>query len=71
MIHDGRHCLDIINQAGAVVSSIRRVQGDMLRDGSVAKFRQRTKNGWLQSQSGGDSEQFAEEFYLSEHIAHC
>lgn len=32
MIHDERNCLDIINQAGAVVSSIRRVQGDMLRD---------------------------------------
>jgi DNA-binding FrmR family transcriptional regulator len=32
MIHDGRHCLEIVNQAGAVVSSIRRVQGDMLRD---------------------------------------
>lgn len=32
MIKDGRHCLEIINQAGAVVSSIRRVQGDMLKD---------------------------------------
>jgi CsoR family transcriptional regulator, copper-sensing transcriptional repressor len=32
MIHEGRHCLEIVNQAGAVVSSIRRVQGDMLRD---------------------------------------
>ena len=32
MIHDGRNCLEIVNQAGAVVSSIRRVQGDMLRD---------------------------------------
>ena len=32
MIHDGRHCLEIVNQAGAVVSSIRRVQRDMLRD---------------------------------------
>lgn len=32
MIRDGRPCLDVVNQAGAVVSSIRRVQGDMLRD---------------------------------------
>lgn len=32
MIHEGRHCLEVVNQAGAVVSSIRRVQGDMLRD---------------------------------------
>jgi CsoR family transcriptional regulator, copper-sensing transcriptional repressor len=32
MIHEGRQCLEIVNQAGAVVSSIRRVQGDMLRD---------------------------------------
>lgn len=36
MIRDGRHCLEIVNQAGAVVSSIRRVQGDMLRDHLVA-----------------------------------
>lgn len=32
MIKDGRNCLEIVNQAGAVVSSIRRVQADMLRD---------------------------------------
>lgn len=32
MIRDGRNCLDIVNQASAVVSSVRRVQGDMLRD---------------------------------------
>jgi DNA-binding FrmR family transcriptional regulator len=32
MIHEGRHCLEVVNQAGAVVSSIRRVQADMLRD---------------------------------------
>ena len=32
MIHDGRYCLDVINQAGAVISSLRRIQSDMLRD---------------------------------------
>jgi DNA-binding FrmR family transcriptional regulator len=32
MISDGRPCLEVVNQAGAVVSSIRRVQADMLRD---------------------------------------
>ena len=32
MIQDGLNCLDIVNQASAVVSSVRRVQGDMLRD---------------------------------------
>jgi DNA-binding FrmR family transcriptional regulator len=39
MIHEGRNCLDIVNQAGAVVSSIRRVQGDMLRDHLAASSR--------------------------------
>ncbi len=39
MIHEGRKCLDIVNQAGAVVSSIRRVQGDMLRDHLAASSR--------------------------------
>lgn len=32
MIQDGRYCLDVINQAGAVISSLRRVQSDMLHD---------------------------------------
>ena len=32
MILNGRNCLDIVNQASAVVSSVRRVRGDMLRD---------------------------------------
>src|SRR5687767_7003212 len=40
-------------------------------DGSVAKFRQRDKMGGCQSQLDGKSEQLAEEFHLSDHIAHC
>lgn len=32
MIQDGRYCLDVINQAGAIISSLRRVQSDMLHD---------------------------------------
>jgi CsoR family transcriptional regulator, copper-sensing transcriptional repressor len=39
MIQEGRHCLEIVHQAGAVVSSIRRVQGDMLRDHLAASSR--------------------------------
>lgn len=32
MITDRRYCLDVINQAGAIISSLRRVQSDMLHD---------------------------------------
>lgn len=42
MIHDGRYCLDVINQAGAVISSLRRIQSDMLRDHLAACARSAT-----------------------------
>ena len=42
MIHDGRYCLDVINQAGAVISSLRRIQSDMLRDHLAACGRSAT-----------------------------
>ena len=60
MIANGRYCLEVINQAGAVISSLRRIQSDMLRDHLAACARSVT-TGQI---SDRDREQMADEVAL-------